>query len=352
MRSTHSRRHLNTHTGSLGVVSVTRQVNMPSEMKVGDYTVYTSAQLGKGGFGTVHLAQRTKKEPRVAAKNMDIADESKRRSVYENLTNYVHLEHGNVVKIYDVLQCCKGSTIWTFMEYCLRGDLNAYFQEVSVGLEKKLALMLDMARGVEYLHINDIVHRDIKPGNVLIDGTETAKLTDFDLSKILNRERDTSAMKTAVGTQTYKAPEFFHWNEDKELRYHRSIDIYSLGLTCLAMTRGRIPLAPKLETHHSSDVDACDSIGQVIATRMEYGDEPLDVLAPSDGEDVVSQTREVIRKMTCAIPQQRPTAAEASSLLRQVQATHFQVQECTFHVCLLYFLTPCKQAPADELSQH
>ena len=103
-------------------------------------------------------------------------------------------------------------------------------------------LMRQIAKGIAFLHQNNIVHRDIKPGNILLkscNGYAVVKLGDFGLSKFLDPDDMTSAMSSNVGTLTFKAPEFWDRQPDERVRYHRNIDVYAAGLTFTAMLQAK-----------------------------------------------------------------------------------------------------------------
>ncbi len=104
--------------------------------------------------------------------------------------------------------------------------------------------MIQIARGVDYLHCNDIIYRDIKPSNILVTTGNTTgqiliKLTDFGLSKFLDPEDETSAMSSDVGTFVFKAPEYWKTDINGKLKYKRSVDIFATGLTFLAMLNAK-----------------------------------------------------------------------------------------------------------------
>ena len=142
----------------------------------------------------------------------------------------------------------------TFMELCEHGDLVDHLQrsmQAKCGISEmqKLKLMLYVGKGVEYLHKKNIVHRDVKPSNVLVSGTPAvAKLTDFDLSKFFDDPISTSLMTSNVGTAAFKAPEFFQRNPKGKINYHRNVDIFAMGLTFLGMIQENPALCPKVET--------------------------------------------------------------------------------------------------------
>ena len=116
------------------------------------------------------------------------------------------------------------------MEFCESGDLN---KEVSEEVMRQIMC------GINYLHGKDIVHRDVKPGKILVEPEDpfVMKLTDFAVSKCLDPEIETSAMSSNVGTNAFKAPEFFMRNEMKKIVYHRNVDIYATGPTFLAILK-------------------------------------------------------------------------------------------------------------------
>ena len=119
------------------------------------------------------------------------------------------------------------------MEFCPHKDLYEFFRQRRLTERQHLDIKIQIAQGVEYLHSNNIIHRDIKPTNVLIknDNPIVAKVTDFGFSKFLEEDCDTSLMSTNVGTPAFKAPEFFLRNEQRKIEYHRNVDIFALGLT-------------------------------------------------------------------------------------------------------------------------
>ena len=140
--------------------------------------------------------------------------------------------------------------MWIIMEYCDLGDLNDfhknYGETLLNGVEAKVLLMKQIADGLAFLHSKDIVHRDIKPGNILLklspERLAVVKLGDFGLSKILDPEALTSTMSSNVGTLQFQAPEF--WDKqppNNRIRYHRNVDVYSTGLTFAAMLQADWP---------------------------------------------------------------------------------------------------------------
>ena len=123
------------------------------------------------------------------------------------------------------------------MPFCQVGDLNDYFQTNDVPHETKVITMRQIMAGIRYLHSQDIVHRDIKPGNILVaaENPLVIQLTDFDLSKCLDPEVEKFLMTSNVGTLAFKAPEFFQRTSPGQVEYHRNVDCFAAGLTFLAI---------------------------------------------------------------------------------------------------------------------
>ena len=207
------------------------------------YNVELRRQLGRGAYGTVYKA-KDNKGTIVAAKEID-KDPSSRGSLQEleNSVKHKQLNHKNIVRILDIYK--DDTQMWIFQEFCNGGDLNNYarthFQEFSGG---KLMIMQQIAEGLTFLHDLRIAHRDMKPGNILIhrqtgEQPITVKLTDFGLAKFHPLDARSSTMSSNVGTRLYKAPELWNRNEDGGITYHKSVDVYTMGLTFLAMLQAR-----------------------------------------------------------------------------------------------------------------
>ena len=214
-------------------------------IRVKVYSVNLVETLGKGSFGTVHPATDADKM-KVAAKRTDGRNQMKMQKITRDLEKLHQLSHSNIAKVLDVYQ--EETLIWVMMEFCNMGDLNSHFQALhrKISDPELFGIMLDIAKGVEYLHNKNVIHRDIKPENILLNGGSpvVAKLTDFDLSKFLEEQYDTSVLTTDVDTKTYKAPEFWQRTADGKLNYHRNVDVYAMGLTFFGNGPGKEAIIP------------------------------------------------------------------------------------------------------------
>ncbi len=219
-----------------------------------------------------------------------------------------------------------------FMEMCHNLDLAHYLLTARVSDTEKLKLMLDISKGVEHLHEQNIVHRDIKPNNILVSGeVPTAKLTDFNLSKF------DASLKLSSGQrqkrQYFKAPELYG-RSTKEGSYDNSVDIFAMGLTFLAMIQNNKGLIPKIETPLEHD-ELKIPIGKLLWERKKYDVQPLHVIAlEEDKTDLLTETKRLIRKMTHVEPSERPSAAQVVQELenmkqKQVKMSLQQTDNCT-----------------------
>ena len=212
---------------------------------MGEYEFKRSGDsfLGQGGFGSVWKGQKIQGNRDVAIKEL-LLDPGKRSSkLYkreEDILKNVS-RHRNIVTFY----ATKTLDIFMYfiLEYCILGDLNRFFKEqVRVSFQSRLHFMKDLVTGLSFLHDNRITHRDLKPGNVLIqddnDGMGCyAKLSDFGLSRLLpGSSSPLSDVSIKVGTVGWRAPEV-PLHPDPDFRYDLPIDIYSLGLVFFAMLK-------------------------------------------------------------------------------------------------------------------
>ncbi len=287
----------------------------------------TDTVLGRGAFGIVHPATHggLTRPKKVAAKRIDDKDEEKLAQAAEDLKRLVGLNHENIARVYEVLH--QRNSVWVFMELCEHGDLVDYLQSSRKGKgstsdREKLKLMLHIACGVQYLHSRNVVHRDIKPRNILISNKAVAKLNDFDLSKFFDDPISTSLMTSNVGTQAFKAPEFFQRNPEGKINYHRNVDIFAMGLTFLGMIQENPGLCPRVETPNEK-AELCVPAGLLMWERKTYGREPLVVVKLQEHSGSMTEpwntVRKLIKGMTCFEPTDRTPADQVVSAFASFQ---------------------------------
>lgn len=182
-------------------------------------------ELGRGGMGVVYLAQDTQLERPVALKFLgslvDNSEEFRQRFIREARTA-AKISHPNIISIYDI--SASVGKAYIAMEFVEGPSLHKHLRERSrLGARETLSLMTQTCAALASIHEAGIVHRDIKPDNILIAKGGLVKLTDFGLAKA----EDSRMTRTGVvmGTPSYMAPEQV-LGKEADMRS----DIYSLGL--------------------------------------------------------------------------------------------------------------------------
>ena len=294
------------------------------ELKIHGYTVNTLRQLGRGGFGTVYEGS-DKYHNTIAVKQISKSDRkntSKEAVKLHFLKKNISNEH--IVQVYQVKTW--EDSMWIMMEFCDLGDLNNFFEKYYWKLDtmKKANLMKQVSKGISFLHSKDIVHRDVKPANILLKLRNVhvvVKLADFGLSKFLDPLDETSSMSSDVGTLLFKAPEFWDKSPDDRVRYHRNVDVYAAGLTFTAMLHAKLSLSlvPKAEGPLLSS-ETRMPIGLAAFTRCQNKKAEIQVVATENTKDspLVRDLKLIIQSMTCFSPQARISASEVESRLDDV----------------------------------
>ena len=192
--------------------------------------------IAEGGMSSVYLAEQESLGRRVALKILKKFDHPEQADRFLHEARIIaSLDHRHIITIHDVGQV--GERLYIAMEYLEGGSLNERIER-GMPLLAALDLLEAMAACLDYVHQHDIVHRDIKPGNILFHADGTAKLTDFGIAKQLDGDQELTMDGSAFGSPYYISPE---QAEGKPLD-GRS-DIYSLGIVFYQMLTGQKPYA-------------------------------------------------------------------------------------------------------------
>jgi serine/threonine protein kinase len=152
------------------------------------------------------------------------------------------LDHENVVRIRDTYIDDTGGVI--VMQYVEGGTLTQAINNKRPA-EELLQWFIGVATGLAFLHSHGVVHRDLKPDNVLLDGP-VARISDFGLARLLARDSTTLTMRGAfLGTRLYAAPE----QHDNAVNVTTGCDLYSLGLIAYEIATGRSPYRMPINTN-------------------------------------------------------------------------------------------------------
>lgn len=195
--------------------------------------------IGGGGMANVYLAHDIILDRDVAVKilRLDFAnDEEFIRRFRREAQNATSLAHPNIVNIYDVGE--EDSIYYIVMEYVKGKTLKQYIQQHSpVQVETALDIMQQLTSAISHAHQNHIVHRDIKPQNILIDENGTVKITDFGIALALSATSITQT-NSVLGSVHYLSPE-----QARGGMANRKSDIYSLGIVMFELLTGRLPFS-------------------------------------------------------------------------------------------------------------
>jgi serine/threonine-protein kinase len=205
--------------------------------RIGPYRI--EREIGRGGMGVVYLAERDDPtfRQRVALKVMRGAQSDGGTSIARFLAErqlLVSLEHPHIARLFDGGVTTDGLPYYT-MAYCEGGSLADRLRaRGALAVPEALRITRELAEALGAAHARGVVHRDVKPANVLFDADGAVRLSDFGVAKLLGADATTSA--TMHGTVAYLAPEQVRG----EAVDHRA-DLWALGVTLYEMIAGRRP---------------------------------------------------------------------------------------------------------------
>jgi tetratricopeptide (TPR) repeat protein/tRNA A-37 threonylcarbamoyl transferase component Bud32 len=230
-----------TQLPSIRDIEVTETIETPKEELTrgttfaGRYEIIE--ELGKGGMGRVYRVEDTKLKQEVALKLIkpEIAKDKKTIERFRNELKLArNIRHKNVCGMFDLGET-EGASFIT-MEYVRGEDLKSFIRRsglISVG--KAISIANQVCEGLSEAHRLGVVHRDLKPQNIMIDKEGNVRIMDFGIARSLEA-RGITASGMIIGTPEYMSPEQV---EAKEV--DQRSDIYSLGIILYEMTTGRLP---------------------------------------------------------------------------------------------------------------
>src|SRR5687768_7864196 len=223
--------------------------------RIGPYRILR--EIGRGGMGAVYLAERDDEQYRqqVAIKliNPGLGGETIRRRFRNEMQILADLNHPNIARLFDGGETTDGVP-YLVMEYVEGSPINRYCNEHNLSTEQRLRLFCSVCDAVQYAHQHLVIHRDLKPGNVLVTSEGLPKLVDFGIAKLLADGRSVSeATATAMPFMT---PEYASPEQVRGLSVTTAADIYSLGVVLYELLSGRLPYrlksrVPRSEEHTS-----------------------------------------------------------------------------------------------------
>jgi serine/threonine protein kinase len=273
----------------------------PEIRRFGRYEVV--AELGRGAMGVVYQARDPQIDRLVAVKTVSLSGQEP-DAEKEFRLRFMHeaqaagrLHHAGIVSIFDVGENPENNDPYIVLEHVAGESLNRILaREKKLPLETALQLTEEIAEALDYAHAQGVIHRDIKPGNILITETGHAKIADFGIAK-LNLAHFTLPGRV-LGTPAYMAPEQLS-GEGADGRS----DLFSLGVILYAMTTGHSPF------HGNSATTVCFK----VANREPLAASALDLDLPGELDEVIS------RAMAKDPEQRYQRGAEFAADVRQLQ---------------------------------
>jgi serine/threonine protein kinase/cytochrome c-type biogenesis protein CcmH/NrfG len=227
---------LETALGALATRSE-RLVEMLGEL--GDYELLE--EVGRGGQGVVFRARQKSLNRTVALKVISLgqwASQAHLKRFRREAEAAASLDHPSIVPIYEVGE--RGGACYFSMKFVEGGQLDEVVKREPMSIRNAAELIAKVARTVHYAHEHGILHRDIKPGNILLDGKGEPHLTDFGLARLLETESTVTRTLEVLGTPSYMAPE---QAAGETIKFSKATDVYGLGAVLYQLLTGQPPFA-------------------------------------------------------------------------------------------------------------
>jgi len=252
---------------------------MPFDIEIKGYEIIS--ELGEGGMATVYLAKQISLNRHVAIKvfHSELAkDASITQRFLDEGKMSGSLSHKNILQIFDTSE--SNGRYFIIMEYVQGGTLKEQMSKTKKGLDKleAISIALHLADALSYAHKKGIIHRDIKPDNVLLREGGSPVISDFGIAKDLSSDTKLTQTGMFIGTPRYTSPEQFSGNATAQS------DLYSLGILFFEMLTNKRPF------------DANDP----LAVALKHASDPLPKL-PKESQEL----QPILEKLCAKKPKDR-----------------------------------------------
>ena len=241
-------------------------------------------KVGQGNYGSVYKIQNNKTGQILAAKICKI-ESNNTESFYKEINMLKQCDSPYILKYYS--SYLKNNTIWMVLEFCDGGSLLDIMRITNkFYTEKEIASIIKMVlKGLQFLHAQRKIHRDIKAGNILLTDEGVAKLGDFGVSAQLTNSISKKVSK--IGTPYWMSPEVI-----SQKSYDSKCDIWSLGITCIEMAEGEPPYS---------------EVRTFLVMKKILNNPPKGLTNPNLWSN---DFNDFVQKCLIVNPAQRPTAAQ------------------------------------------
>lgn len=240
----------------------------PQRARLGRFTI--AKEIGRGGFGIVYLAVDDALKRKVALKiPRDTLDEATRKRFVHEAEATAALDHPGLVPVYEAGEV--DGTCYIATAYCEGGTLAEWIRGApDISLRTAAQIVRDLANAMQHAHNRGVLHRDLKPRNVMLVKNEnsrsqedlsfTARITDFGMAKITEQRFEDTHSSLILGTPCYMAPEQLVSSQNDPLP--NAVDVYSLGVILHELLTGRRPF------ESGSVVEILDAVRQQEITSV------------------------------------------------------------------------------------
>lgn len=270
--------------------------------RIGPYRI--EAQVGEGGMGRVYRAREQHPPREVALKLMRGLDSAGQLRFRREAELLAALEHPHIARLYAAGEADLGGLRmpWLAMEFVHGSDLVSHARAARLDLRARIRLLIEVVRAVHFAHGRGVIHRDLKPGNILVDAEGAPKILDFGVARLGDDEVGMTQQGQVLGTVPYMSPEQLA-GRSREVDVRS--DVYALGVIAYELIADRLPY-PRLST---------SSVMEALEIVQRQAPAELATLQPSARGDL----NLVVMKALASEPARRyASAAEFAADLERV----------------------------------